>query len=143
MTMRISFCVIVSLALFSLPARGDTIYVRGAEKPLEGTIKSEDAKFVVVTPLKAKKDVTIPSTEILDIATDKGGFGTVGLAGGPGQEDQQAEKAADAGDAAARKKLLSLAIVKYEETVKKMTQDNKAQKNAARNLEYKIALLTL
>ena len=143
MTTRIAVGIVTAFSIVAVSARADTIYVRGAEKPLEGTIKSEDAKTVVVTPLKAKKDVTIPSTEILDIATEKGVFGTLGLPGGPFLEGQKAEKDAEAADAAARKKLLSLAIVKYEETVKKMGQDTKGQKNAARNLEYKIALLTL
>src|SRR5205085_5392698 len=112
-------------------------------KTLEGTVKSEDAKIVVVTPLKAKNNQTIPSTEILDIINEPATFGTAGLAGGPYREAQKAEKDAEAADAAGRKKFLSLAIVKYDETLKAMKKDAPSEKLAARNLEYKMAMLTV
>src|SRR5580765_2754297 len=110
MTTRIFLGIIASIGILTYSARADTIYVRGAEKPLEGTVKSEDAKNIVVTPLKAKKDVTIPSTEILDVVMLKDVFGTLGIAGGPFQDAQKAEKDADAADTATRKKFLALAI---------------------------------
>src|SRR5262249_43950026 len=130
-------------ALVAMSARADVLIIRGAEKPLTATVKSEDAKVVVVTVPKVKGDQSIPAADIIEIINDSSTFGTVGLIGGPYKSAQAAEKDAEAADAAGRKKALALAISKYDETFKTMKKDTPTQNNAARNIEFKIAMLTL
>jgi tetratricopeptide (TPR) repeat protein len=131
-------------ACIGLSVRADTIIVRGQDKPLIANVKSEDAKTVVVTdPKKKKGDVSIPSAEILEIIYESVIPSTLTLKGGAYRTGQDAEKEAETDDTAKRKSALALAIASYSETLKKMTRETAPQKYAARNLEYKVAILTL
>lgn len=142
MTHRVLFVfAVVGAGAFS--AQADVIVIRGRPTPLSATIKSEDAKAIVVNEGKKAKDETIPAVDVLEVTTDAATFGTLGLGGGPYKTAQNAEKEADVSEGAKRKTALDTAIKMYDETLKKMKRDTTAQKYAARNLEYRIAMLTL
>jgi predicted negative regulator of RcsB-dependent stress response len=137
--------VFALLAIIGFSARADTIIIRGQEKPLIGNVKSEDAKTVVVVtdPKKKKGEETIPSADIVEIYYENITPSTLTVKGGAYRTGKDAEKEAETDDPATRKKAISLAIASYLETLKTMTRDTNAQKYAARNLEYKVAILTL
>ena len=145
MKFRALFAGLALLATLGFSARADTIIIRGQEKPLMGNVKSEDAKtVVVVTDAKKKKgEETVPSVDIVEIVYESINPSTLTVKGGAYRTGKDAEKEAETDEPAARKKALTLAIASYLETLKKMTRDTNAQKYAARNLEYKVAILTL
>jgi len=145
MKSRAPFAVFALLAILGLSVRADTIIIRGQEKPLIGNVKSENAKTVVVVtdPKKKKAEETIPSADIVEIFYENITPSTLTVKGGAYRTGKDAEKEAETDDPDTRKKALALAIASYLETLKTMTRDTNAQKYAARNLEYKVAILTL
>jgi tetratricopeptide (TPR) repeat protein len=143
MTSRALLSLLALLLVLGLAAHADTLIVKGRDKPLEGTIKSEDAKAVVVTPLKKKVDETIPSVEIVDIIYESVSPTSLSLKGGAYRAAKDAEKEADTEDAAKQKAALAVALTNYTKTLKEMKRDTQAQKYAARHLEFKVALLSL
>ena len=145
MKSRAPFAVFALLAILGFSTRADTIVIRGHEKPLIGNVKSENAKTVVVVtdPKKKKAEETIPSADIVEIFYENITPSTLTVKGGAYRTGKDAEKEAETDDPDTRKKALALAIASYLETLKTMTRDTNAQKYAARNLEYKVAILTL
>jgi tetratricopeptide (TPR) repeat protein len=140
---RLLFRSLALVLVLGLAAHADTIIVKGRDKPLEGTVKSEDAKNVVVTPLKKKVDETIPSVDIVDIVYENVSPIALTIKGGAYRLAKDAEKEADTEDAAKRKTSLTVALVNYTKTLKEMKRDTQAQKYAARHLEFKVAVLSL
>jgi tetratricopeptide (TPR) repeat protein len=137
---------LVFIAGIAATLRADVITVRGKENPVNGTIKSEDAKGVVVDTVEGKKKVTltIPAGDVVDIVTDKNVFGTLGLTTGPYIAGQTAEKDAEVvSDPAKRKAAINLAIQKYDEVLKKFAPTKEVEKLAVRNLRYRIAMLSV
>jgi tetratricopeptide (TPR) repeat protein len=137
MTYRSLFASLLFLTL-GLTGRADTIFVRGREKPVNGDVKAEDAKAVVVTVKKT--DEAIPGLDVIDIHYDSIGPAALRLSGGAYKVAKDADKEAnESADPLKRKAALGTAITKYGETLQAMTPN----KYAARNLEYRIAILTL
>ncbi len=133
-------CLVALIAaLFALSARADTVFVRGRAKPVDCTVKSEDAKGVLVTVKKA--DEFIPAANVIDVHYDDVRPADLRLAGGAYQVAKKAEAEADTStDPTKRKAALATAIEKYQETLKLI---NPPHPSAHRNLEYKVAVLTL
>ena len=143
MTFRVLLGMFAALIALGVSARADTVFVKGREKLEKVTIKSEDAKNVVVThTVGKKKDETISSAEVVDIYY----FDEVrplDLRNGVYSSARDAEKDIDSEDSAKRKKALGVAIAGYGQALKDMKRDTKLQINAARNVEYKLAVLLL
>ena len=145
MTFRVLTGMLAVLVSLGLSARADTVFVKGREKPLEKvTIKSEDAKNVVVTIIAGKKkgDEIIPSVDIADIVYYDD-IRPLDLRNGVYKAAMDAEKDLDSEDSVKRKKALGVVIAAYTQTLKEMKRDTKPQTNSARHLEYKLAVLLL
>jgi tetratricopeptide (TPR) repeat protein len=123
--------------------RADTILLKTGEKLDKVTIKSENAKTVVIshTAEKKKKEETIPSVNISDVVYED--IRPFDLRSGAYKNATDAEKDVDSEDSAKKKKALDAAIAGYTQTVKEMKRDSQSQKNAARHLEFKLAVLIL
>ena len=139
MNFRKIITVIVLLGGAGLSARGDTIFVTGADKPVVGDVKSEDAKAVVVSAAK-KANQSIPGADVTDIHYESLGPTDLRLKDGAYKNAKDADKAAnETSDPVARKAALAAAIANYGETLKKMNP----HKFANRTIEYRIAILTV
>jgi tetratricopeptide (TPR) repeat protein len=142
MTHRVLFVSLVLFAAVGPPARADLVFVRGREKPVNGDVKSEDAKAVVVTVKDAKKksvDESIPAMDVLDIHYDSLGPAELRLGSGAyGLAKKEDKEAHETADPVKRKASLAKAIENYSETLKKMN----ANVLARRNIEYRLAILT-
>lgn len=137
--MRIRIVLIAAVAAVVIPLTGqaDTVFVKGRPK-VEGTVKSEDAKGVLIAVKKTEE--LIPAVDVIDVHYDDLKPSDLRLSGGSYLLAKKAEAEADAGgDQAKRKAALTKAISSYQETLKKM----EPHKYAHRNLEYKVAVLTL
>jgi tetratricopeptide (TPR) repeat protein len=121
------------LLLSAQAARGQqTIYLQSAEKPLKGTIKDESPRGILVTGMKER----IPPEDIVDIEYEIDPLSARIESYRPARK---AEKdAEDPALEAKRRDNLSLAIDKYEATLKALKP---GQTSAARQLEFKIATL--
>src|SRR5437899_2074124 len=53
---------------FTLSARADTVFVKGRPAPVVGTVKTEDAKGVLMTVKKTEE--LIPAAEVIDVHYD-------------------------------------------------------------------------
>lgn len=134
--MRIRGCLVALLALgLAAAARADAVFVKGRAK-VTGEVKKEDAKGVTITVKKA--DELIPAADIIDVHYDD--LKPADLRLGAYAVAKKAEADSDASnDPAKRKAALASAIANYRESLAKMDP----HKYAKRNLEYKIAVLTL
>jgi predicted negative regulator of RcsB-dependent stress response len=137
---RIVLVVFTALVIAGVSAHADIVVVRGKEAPVKGTVKSEDAKSVVVSVVEKKMatTLTIPSGDVIDMTHDA--ISPTTLEAGY-KNARTAEKDSETDDASVRKAKLGVAIKAYEETHKKMAKDSPAQKLAARHIQYKIAFL--
>jgi tetratricopeptide (TPR) repeat protein len=146
--MRIVLASLI-VATCASSASAATVFVKGKDKALEKVdIKSEDAKNVVITHRevakgKKKQDETILSVDIDDIIYDIDSPNALALKTGAYQIALAAEKDSETTDSEKRKKSLQAAIFNFNETFNTMTKDKIAQKNAARHLQFKIAVLGL
>jgi tetratricopeptide (TPR) repeat protein len=133
------FLVALVAVGFTLSARADTVFVKGRAPVVSGgPVKTEDAKGVLVVVKKAEE--LIPAGDVIDVHYDDLKPSDLRLSGGAYLTAKKAEADADTNaDAAKRKASLATAIAKYQETLKKM----EPHKYAHRNLEYKVAVLTL
>jgi tetratricopeptide (TPR) repeat protein len=128
---------LVAVASVTISVRADTVFVKGRDKVI-GTVKSEDAKGIQVSVKKA--DEFLPAAEVIDVHYDDVKPSDLRLSGGAYLVAKKAEADADtSSDPAKRKAALTTAIAKYKETLTKMMP----HKYAHRNLEYKVAILTL
>ena len=142
MKCRLLFGMLFSIAVLSLSARADTLFVKGRDKPVIGDIKTEDAKGIVIntTVDKKKVDELHPASEVLDVQYADVKPVDLNLSGGAYKVAKDAEKEAnETTDPAKRKAALGIAIKNYSETITKMLP----HKNAKRTLEYKVAVLML
>ncbi len=143
MPYRLLFGILGVSILVGLTARADTVTVRGRDKAIEGTVKSEDAKSVVVSHIVDKKKVeeAIPAVDIIEIVHEDISPATLTIKGAPYRVAREAEKDAESDDPAKRKAALTLAVTNYNVTLGKMKRDTTPQKYAARQIEYKVAVL--
>ncbi|MBM3992854.1 MAG: hypothetical protein FJ303_01660 [Planctomycetes bacterium] len=140
---RVLFGLFTFLVVLNVASQADEVYIRGRDKVVAGTIVSEDAKSVVVNVVEDKKKKgtqTFPAIDVIEVISDAPSAFGLTLANGPYKAGVAAEKEADTEDQAMRRKYLTLAIGKYDETLKGMKGKDTA-KLAVRNLEYKIAML--
>lgn len=130
-----------AVTLVALPARADSVFVKGREKPILGTVKTEDGKGVTITPSgKKKTDEMIAAEDILDIHYDDLAPPEVRLAGGSYRIAKDQDKLAmESNDPVKRRTATTNAIFNYNNTLKKMN----AHKYATRMIEYRIAYLQL
>ncbi|MSQ93036.1 MAG: tetratricopeptide repeat protein [Gemmataceae bacterium] len=145
MTYRVILSALAMFGFVALCARGDVIIVRGKD-PLSGTVLKEGATEVIVSTFVAKKktDVKIPSADVIDIVHDAIGPASLIIKGGAFKDARDAEKEADEGATPkARAKAMETAITKFKETLTKMNRDTQGQKYAVREIEYRIAMLTV
>ncbi|HZZ77715.1 MAG TPA: tetratricopeptide repeat protein, partial [Gemmataceae bacterium] len=106
---------------------------------LVGTVKNEDARGVQIAIKKGEQFV--PAGDIIDIHYDEVKPVKLTLSGGAYLEAKKAEAEADAAtDPALRRTATTNAIKHYKET---MAQMKPPHKYAARNFDYKVAVLTL
>ncbi len=121
------------VGLLAAPAAwGQTIYLRSAEKPLKGLIKAESPQGIVVAGVKER----ISPEDIADVDYDIDPLSARIESYRPARK---AEKdAEDPALEAKRRENLSLAIDKYEATLKALKP---GQALASRQLEFKIATL--
>lgn len=143
MTYRLLLGMLGVSILVGLSARADTIVIRGREKAIEGTVKFEDAKSIVVVHTVDKKKVeeSFPALDVVDIVHDAISPAELTTKGFPCRIAREAEKDAESDDPAKRKAALTLAVTNYNVTLGKMKRDTNAQKNAARQIEFKVAVL--
>ena len=129
--------------IIGLTAHADEITVRGQEKVTKGTIKTEDAKSVVVSVVDGKKkaDETIASADIVDISYESISPISLTVKGSPFRAAKDAEKDVDSEDAVKRKAALATAVAGYTETLKTIKRESPGQKLAARHVEFKVAFL--
>jgi tetratricopeptide (TPR) repeat protein len=106
-------------------------------------VKTEDAKGVTVTAKKTEE--LIPAADVIDVHYEDSIKPTeLRLTKGAYKDALNAEKEADtSADAVKRKASLATAIAKYQETLTKMDTKLASAKFPHRNLEYKVAVLTL
>jgi tetratricopeptide (TPR) repeat protein len=140
MRIRLLATLILLSVAFPLAVRAETVFVKGRDKFDKAIIKSEDAKNVVLT--LGKKTETIPAVDVIDIVYDDS-ISPLDLKGGAYKVAKDAEKDSNSEDTEKRNKSLALAVINYNKTLKEMKRDTKEQKNAARHLEFKIAVLGL
>jgi TolA-binding protein len=110
----------------------ETIKLRSAEKPLKGIIKDESSRGVLVGGAKER----IPPEDIADIEYEIEPLSARLQDYRPARKAEQA--AEDPGQEAKRKENLTLAIQKYEATLKALKS---GQTFASRQVEFKIATL--
>ncbi len=136
------FLVAMVAVVFTLSARADTVFVRG-RAPVNCTVKAEDAKGVLVTAKKTEE--LIPAADVIDVHYDDLKPASLRLAGGAYLVAKKAEAEADtSADPAKRKAGLATAIAKYQETLTNLeSKDVPNAKYHRRNLDYKVAVLTL
>ncbi len=142
MKSRILLGVVFSIAAFSM-ARADSVFVKGRDKAVVGTIKLEDGKGVVVNTLVDKKkiDEFFPAADVIEVQYDDLKPGEFYLKGGAYRTALQAERDYNdaAADAAKRKTILVAALKQYNDVLKAMMP----HKYGKRMVEYKLATLTL
>jgi tetratricopeptide (TPR) repeat protein len=141
MTHRVLFVSLVLFAAIGSAVRADLVFVRGREQAVNGTVKSETSTAVIVTVKDAKKknvDESIPAMDVIDIHYDDLAPAAVRI-GAYGKAKKADKEAHDSADPVKRKTAITAALASYAETLKDMT----GTKLAARNVEYRIAILTL
>ena len=116
MIYRYLFMVIAAFLVAAPSAGADDVFVRGRDKPVVGTVKSEDAKAVIVTVKKT--DESIPAVDVLDIHYDSVGPVALRLSGGAYKMAKDADKEAHTtGDPIKSKASTNTAIFKYGESL--------------------------
>lgn len=143
MTSRLLLGILGVSILLGLSARADTVIVRNREKAIEGTVKSEDAKSIVVAHIVDKKKIeeSIPATDVIDIVHEAISPAALTIKGAPYRLARDAEKDAESDDPKKRATALQTAVANYNITMQKMLRETTAQKYAARQLEFKVAVL--
>jgi len=143
MTHRVLFSTSIVVIALGLTARADTVIVKNREKPLEGSVISEDAKKIVFsfTTGKKKPDEIIPSADIVDIIYSD--FFPLDVRNDAYKAAIAADKLTDSEDSAKRTKAVDDAIAKFTESLQKVQKDTVLKRNVARHLEYKLAVLLL
>jgi hypothetical protein len=135
----LSAALITCLLGASVAHAQEEIFLKGQEKGLKGTIKSESPKGIVLSTSKEP----IPAENIVDVHYDFPDSATVRINFyRPAQKAEKASLDLAAKDAD-RKASLAEAIKKYEETAAKVTGNDATSKSARRHLEYKVAMLRL
>ncbi len=141
--MRWFFLCIIVLVFMLVPSWAlgqEKIFLKSnPTKPLSGDVKSESPKEVVLGK------VMVPAEDIEDIEYQVMPLGEVRLkyyrpALAAEKDASDPKKTSDPKKPQARQELLATAIKNYRETLKKLAP---GQKNAARNIEYRVALLEL
>ncbi len=139
MRFRVVLALSAACVLAGSVARAqEEVYVRGQEKPLKGSIKTESPKGIT---LATGKDL-IPAENITDVVYDPPEVTVKINFYRPAQKAEKASLDVLAKDAD-RKAALAEAIKKYEETAAKLTGADPVSKSARRHMEFKAAILRL
>src|SRR4051812_24091491 len=115
-------------------AHADVIFVKGHNKGIDGTVKSENAKGVTFTFQVKKATEVFPAADVLDIHYDD--VKDFNVRTGPYKVAKKADEDSQDGGLNKRKVSISTAITNYKETLKKM----EPHKYAQRTIRYRIAI---